>query len=136
MTFMEKATRVLDKTTEGLGSLQAVAGAILVVVVWACTGPLMGYSNTWQLLINTGTTISTGIMVFILLFTENRGDRASQAKQDLVLRQNSWLIKNLHPDEVGELLIHEAEVLVGIEDETSKKIKVEQEQIRSNQIKD
>jgi low affinity Fe/Cu permease len=69
-----------------LGSKWAFAGAILVIVAWAATGPLFHFSNTWQLVINTGTTIVTFLMVFLIQNTQNRDARAVNLKLDEVIR--------------------------------------------------
>lgn len=60
--------------------------AVLVVLVWAVTGPVFGYSETWQLVINTGTTIITFIMVFLIQASQNRDGAAIQAKLDEIIR--------------------------------------------------
>ena len=60
--------------------------AVCVIVVWAVTGPLFGYSDTWQLIINTGTTIITFLMVFLIQNSQNRDGAAMQAKLDELLR--------------------------------------------------
>ena len=60
--------------------------ALGVVVVWAMTGPIFGYSDTWQLVINTGTTIVTFLMVFLIQNSQNRDAAAMQAKLDELLR--------------------------------------------------
>ena len=60
--------------------------AVLVVLVWACTGPLFRFSDTWQLVINTGTTIVTFLMVFLIQNTQNRDSVAMQIKLDELLR--------------------------------------------------
>ena len=60
--------------------------ALGVIVVWAVTGPLFGYSDTWQLIINTGTTIVTFLMVFLIQNSQNRDGAAMQAKLDELLR--------------------------------------------------
>jgi low affinity Fe/Cu permease len=65
-----------------LGSRWAFATAISVIVVWAITGPIYHYSDTWQLLINTGTTIVTFLMVFLIQNTQNRDARAINLKLD------------------------------------------------------
>ena len=60
--------------------------AALVIVVWAVTGPLFGFSDTWQLVINTGTTIVTFLMVFLIQSTQNRDAEAVQVKLDEIIR--------------------------------------------------
>jgi low affinity Fe/Cu permease len=65
-----------------LGSKWAFSGALLIVLVWAATGPLFHFSNTWQLVINTGTTIVTFLMVFLIQNTQNRDAQAINLKLD------------------------------------------------------
>jgi low affinity Fe/Cu permease len=60
--------------------------AALVIVVWAVSGPLFGFSDTWQLVINTGTTIITFLMVFLIQSTQNRDAEAVQVKLDEIIR--------------------------------------------------
>ena len=60
--------------------------ALALVVVWAATGPIFGFSEVWQLVINTGTTIVTFLMVFLVQNTQNRDSAAIQAKLDELLR--------------------------------------------------
>jgi low affinity Fe/Cu permease len=69
-----------------LGTPAAFAAACGVVVLWAATGPASGYSDTWQLVINTGTTIVTFLMVFLVQHTQNRETRALHLKMDELLR--------------------------------------------------
>jgi len=65
-----------------LGSKWAFVGAIVIITVWALTGPIFHYSDTWQLVINTGTTIITFLMVFIIQNTQNRDAHANNLKLD------------------------------------------------------
>jgi low affinity Fe/Cu permease len=74
------------KTSSVLGSAWAFVVAILVIVVWALTGPTFGYSDTWQLIINTGTTIVTFLMVFLIQNTQNRDAKAVHLKLDELIR--------------------------------------------------
>ena len=70
-----------------LGSAWAFSGiAILVIVIWGLTGPAFHYSNTWQLIINTGTTIVTFLMVFLIQNTQNRDAKAAHLKLDEIIR--------------------------------------------------
>jgi low affinity Fe/Cu permease len=62
------------------------AAAMLIIVVWAITGPIFGFSNTWQLVINTGTTIITFLMVFLIQNTQTRDGTAVQLKLDELIR--------------------------------------------------
>jgi low affinity Fe/Cu permease len=68
------------------GSPHAFVGALAVVLVWAITGPLFGFSDTWQLVINTGTTVVTFLMVFLIQATQNRETRALHLKLDELIR--------------------------------------------------
>lgn len=66
--------------THWTGSTSAFVTACTIIVVWALTGPLFGYSDTWQLVINTGTTIVTFLMVFLIQRTQNKDALATQLK--------------------------------------------------------
>jgi low affinity Fe/Cu permease len=81
-SFAEVARHASNLT----GSPAALAAACGVVLLWAVTGPVFGFSDTWQLVINTGTTIVTFLMVFLLQNTQNRDARALQLKLDELLR--------------------------------------------------
>jgi len=74
------------KTSAGAGHPITFGTAVGVIIVWAATGPLFGYSDTWQLVINTGTTIVTFLMVFLIQNSQNRDAAAMQAKLDELLR--------------------------------------------------
>jgi low affinity Fe/Cu permease len=74
------------RTSAGAGHPLTFAIAVGVIVVWAVTGPLFHYSDTWQLVINTGTTIVTFLMVFLIQNSQNRDAAAMQAKLDELLR--------------------------------------------------
>jgi low affinity Fe/Cu permease len=76
------ATRIATAAGQPLTFITAVA----VIVIWAVTGPMFGYSDTWQLIINTGTTIVTFLMVFLIQNSQNRDGAAMQAKLDELLR--------------------------------------------------
>ncbi len=79
-------TRFAKKTSSYTGRPATFVIAVSVIVVWACTGPLFGYSDTWQLVINTGTTIITFLMVFLIQNTQNRDTEALQIKLDELIR--------------------------------------------------
>ena len=69
-----------------LGSAWAFAGAVLVIVVWLITGPTFHFSDTWQLIINTATTVITFLMVFLIQNTQNRDAKAMHLKLDELIR--------------------------------------------------
>ena len=73
-------------TSQAVGSSWAFILAVLIIVVWAATGPVFHYSDTWQLVINTGTTIITFLMVFLIQNTQNRDAKAIHLKLDELLR--------------------------------------------------
>jgi low affinity Fe/Cu permease len=79
-------TRFSRKTSYIVGRPATFLLAVLVVLVWAITGPVFGYSDTWQLVINTGTTIVTFLMVFLIQATQNRDAEAAQLKLDEIIR--------------------------------------------------
>ena len=74
------------KSAESLGSAWAFIGALLIIVVWGLTGPVFHFSDTWQLVINTGTTIVTFLMVFLIQNTQNRDAKAMHLKLDELIR--------------------------------------------------
>src|SRR6187549_4272452 len=78
--------RVARQVTNWAGSSAAFAISLLVVIVWLVSGPYFHYSDTWQLVINTGTTIITFLMVFLIQSTQNRDAEAVQVKLDEIIR--------------------------------------------------
>jgi low affinity Fe/Cu permease len=77
---------VADTASVAVGSSWAFALAVLIVLAWAATGPAFHYSDTWQLIINTGTTVVTFLMVFLIQNTQNREARITQLKLDELIR--------------------------------------------------
>ena len=85
-TTNDRFGRFAASASSWLGSKWAFAGAGLVIVIWAFTGPIFHYSDTWQLVINTGTTIVTFLMVFLIQNTQNRDARAINLKLNELIR--------------------------------------------------
>jgi low affinity Fe/Cu permease len=79
----QSAAQAVSRAT---GSAWAFLGAFSVVLVWAVTGPMFNFSDTWQLVINTGTTIVTFLMVFLIQNTQNRDSEAMHVKMDELIR--------------------------------------------------
>jgi low affinity Fe/Cu permease len=82
-------SRLATQTSRQAGRASTFAAAIVIVLVWAVSGPLFGWSGTWQLVINTGTTIVTFLMVFLIQNTQNRDTQALHLKIDELLRVNA-----------------------------------------------
>jgi low affinity Fe/Cu permease len=85
-SWSDRFARAATRVSEALGSALAFLAALLVIVVWAISGPIFGFSDTWQLVINTGTTIVTFLMVFVIQNTQNRDAKATQVKLDELIR--------------------------------------------------
>ncbi len=81
-------TRLAKWTSRAAGRPTTFVGAVGIIVLWAISGPLFGFSDTWQLVINTGTTIVTFLMVFLIQNTQNRDTQAMQLKLDELIRVN------------------------------------------------
>ena len=79
-------TRFAKWTSKFTGRPVTFVCAVLVILVWGITGPIFGFSDTWQLVINTGTTIVTFLMVFLIQNTQNRDTEALQVKLDELIR--------------------------------------------------
>ncbi len=82
-------TRIAKATARAVGRPAAFITAVGAIVLWGLTGPLFGFSDTWQLVINTGTTIITFLMVFLIQNTQNRDSIAMQLKLDELIRAMS-----------------------------------------------
>lgn len=85
-SLKEAFRRFAQRASETVGSPWLFIVALAVVLAWALTGPLFNFSNTWQLVINTGTTIVTFLMVFVIQNTQNRDAHAMHLKLDELLR--------------------------------------------------
>ena len=84
----DKFRKVAHRTAEAVGSSRAFLIALGVVAVWGLSGPIFKFSDTWQLVINTGTTIVTFLMVFLIQNTQNRDSHAMHLKLDELIRAN------------------------------------------------
>jgi low affinity Fe/Cu permease len=101
-------TAAANGASQAAGRASTFILACLVIVVWGVTGPLFHYSDTWQLIINTGTTIVTFLMVFLIQNSQNRDSAAIQVKLDELIRtgtaQNSFVgIEHLTAEELEDL---------------------------------
>ena len=82
-------TRFAKRTARVTGRPATFLLAILIILAWIVTGPVFGFSDTWQLVINTGTTVVTFLMVFLIQNTQNRDSEAVQVKLDELLRSTA-----------------------------------------------
>ncbi|MBD2700526.1 low affinity iron permease family protein [Spirosoma sp. BT702] len=80
--------RFASKSTEVTGSSTAFLIALLTIIIWVITGPIFGFSDTWQLIINTGTTIITFLMVFLIQKSQNKDSLAMQIKLNELIAVN------------------------------------------------
>lgn len=104
----DKFRKIASSVSNIAGSAWVFCLAVIVVGVWAGSGSMFNYSDTWQLVINTGTTIVTFLMVFLIQNTQNRDGKATQLKLDELLRvtkaRDSFIdIEDLSDDELREL---------------------------------
>ena len=83
------------KTSKAAGSTTAFIGAFVIVVAWAISGPIFNYSETWQLVINTGTTIITFLMVFLIQKAQNKDSLAIQLKLNELVASNEYSSNSL-----------------------------------------
>lgn len=103
-------TRFTTKTSEIIGRPWVFTAALAILILWALSGPLLGFSETWQLVINTTTTIITFLMVFIIQNTQNRNDLAVNIKLDKLLEDRGI----------------DSEEILAAEDQSDKKLEREQ----------
>jgi low affinity Fe/Cu permease len=102
-------SRFASQTAQFVGHPFMFMGAVAVIAVWGITGPYFHYSDTWQLIINTGTTIITFLVVFLIQNTQNRDARALHLKLDELIRSHSPAhndmidIQKLSDEELDEL---------------------------------
>ena len=98
-----------QRSSSVLGSAWSFCGAVLIIVVWLVTGPTFHFSDTWQLIINTATTVVTFLMVFLIQNTQNRDAKAMHLKLDELIRavkgaRNQLVdLENLSDDELKKL---------------------------------
>lgn len=90
-------THIAGAIARFAGQPAAFIAALAAVVIWAFTGPMFGFGETWQLVINTGTTIITFLMIFLVQNSQNRDAAAMQAKLDELLRA----VRSAKPDYIG-----------------------------------
>ncbi|KUO55181.1 MAG: hypothetical protein APF78_04665 [Sphingomonadales bacterium BRH_c3] len=107
---MERLFTVLaSRTALAAGKPTSFALALIVITVWVLSGPVFGWSDTWQLVVNTGTTIATFLMVFLIQNSQNRDAAAIQAKLDELIRsaraaRNEFVgIEHLTDSEIGKI---------------------------------
>ena len=104
--------RSADVVTRSLGSPIALVLAASVIVVWLLSGPIFGFSDTWQLVINTATTIVTFLMVFVIQNSQNRDAKAVHAKLDELIRavdaaRNEFVDAEEEPEEILDRQLQE-----------------------------
>jgi low affinity Fe/Cu permease len=109
MNINDSFRKFAQKVSAMAGSPLAFVGAVVVILAWAVTGPFFRFSDTWQLVINTGTTILTFLMVFLIQNTQNRDARAIHLKLDELIRslhqaRNSLVdLEELSDEELDQL---------------------------------
>lgn len=106
-------TRFTTNVSTVLGHAWIFTSALLVLILWGLSGPLLGFSDTWQLIINTSTTIVTFLMVFIIQNTQNRDNLAMNIKLDMLMKK----------------LDINADSLLEAEDQSDKKLERQKKQI-------
>jgi low affinity Fe/Cu permease len=120
--------RFSSKVSHATGSPMAFILAMVTIVVWGITGPLFNYSDTWQLVINTGTTIITFLMVFVIQKSQNKDSKSVQLKLNELIAANKYASNRLIV--VEDLSEEELDVLHNyysrLAEETKKKINMKE----------
>jgi low affinity Fe/Cu permease len=124
--------KLSSRITRSTGSPGAVLIACLVIILWSLTGPIFHYSDTWQLVINTGTTIVTFVMVFIIQHSQNKDTTAIQLKLNELIATNSKSSNRLV--NIEDLSEEELDTLKGFYITLSKLSKKEKDIFRSHSI--
>jgi low affinity Fe/Cu permease len=130
VTRTDRFSKFSAKSSHYLGSRWAFIGAIAVILLWAITGPIFHYSDTWQLVINTGTTIVTFLMVFLIQNTQNRDARAIHLKLNELIhaidkaKNNMIDVENLSDLELDELARTYEKIRSSAEERQQKKSKL------------
>lgn len=127
--FFEKFS---DKITSWTGSSMAFGIALGVIIVWGISGPIFGYSDTWQLVINTGTTIITFLMVFLIQKTQNKDSKAIQLKLNELVAANKKASNRMV--DVEDFTEEELDVLHKFYQKLSEKAKEEDDIHKSHSI--
>ena len=109
--------RIAHRTSTAVGHANAFLAAFLLIIVWLVTGPMFHFSDTWQLVINTTTTIVTFLMVFLIQNTQNRDSQALHLKLDELIRANEQARNKLL-------------ALEDLSDEEMRKLQIEFERLR------
>jgi low affinity Fe/Cu permease len=123
--FVQRWEHAAHAITEWSGKPWTFMAAVLIVVLWAVTGPLFEFSNTWQLVINTGTTIITFLMVFIIQQTQNKDTQALELKLNEIVAAISGAsnrlidVENLTSAELAALRSHYCELVELAKKDTS-----------------
>ncbi|GAB3563591.1 hypothetical protein GCM10027578_07590 [Spirosoma luteolum] len=106
--------RFAQRATQATGSSTAFLLALLTIIVWVITGPIFGYSDTWQLVINTGTTIITFLMVFLIQKSQNKDSLAMQIKlNELIAVNRKASNRLLNVEDLSEAELHALHVFFG-----------------------
>jgi len=132
--FRRRFERFSAKATKWTGSLWAFGIALAVILAWGVTGPIFGFSDTWQLVINTGTTIVTFLMVFLIQHTQNKDTHAMELKLNEIVAALEGASNRLI--DVEELSEKELETLHAHYQELVKMAKKDSSLTRSHSIEE